>query len=116
MGRNDISTLVPGKAADLTLLDWSSLSYAGGRNDPAECNVLSGDARMVDTVIVNGEIVVEKGRLLRMTNGRKAHMLIRLVMNYFRGLLSTFPPFKKKSFRLYRNLQEGRYERKKLAY
>ena len=37
---------------------------------------------------------------------------MRLVMNYFRGLLSTFPPFKKKSFRLYRNLQEGRYERK----
>lgn len=64
-GRNDISTLVPGKTADLTLLDWSSLSYPGGRNDPAECNVLSGDVRMVDTVIVNREIVVEKGRLLR---------------------------------------------------
>ena len=30
LGRNDTGTLVPGKAADLTLLDWSSLSYAGG--------------------------------------------------------------------------------------
>ena len=54
---------MPGKAADLTLLYWTSLSYAGGRNDPADCIVLSGDARMVDTVIVNGEIVVEKGAI-----------------------------------------------------
>ena len=126
LGRNDISTLVPGKAADLTLLDWSSLSYAGGRNDPAECNVLSGDARMVDTVIVNREVVVEKGRLLRIDEWQKSayadeisHELLQRAskhFHYFRGLLSTFPPFKKKSFRLYRNLQEGRYERKKLAY
>ena len=71
LGRNDIGTLVPGKAADLTLLDWTSLSYAGGRNDPADCIVLSGDARMVDTVIVNGEIVVEKGRLLRIDEWQK---------------------------------------------
>ncbi len=99
LGRNDIGTLVPGKAADLTLLDWSSLSYAGGRNDPADCIVRSGDARMVDTVIVNGEIVVKKGDCYALTNGRKVHMLMRLVMNYFRGLLSTFSPFKKKSFR-----------------
>ena len=26
LGRNDIGTLVPGQAADLTLLDWTSLS------------------------------------------------------------------------------------------
>lgn len=71
-GRNDISTLVPGKAADLTLIDWNSLSYAGGRNAPAECNVLSGDARMVDTVIVNRECVVEKGRLLRIDEWQKS--------------------------------------------
>ena len=37
------------------------MATAGG----AKCIVLSGDARMVDTVIVNRESVVEKGRLLR---------------------------------------------------
>lgn len=61
-------------------------------------------------------LLLKRGDCYALTNGRKVHMLIRLVMNYFRGLLSTFPPFKKKSFRLYRNLQEGGYERKKLAY
>ena len=61
-------------------------------------------------------LLLKRGDCYALTNGRKVHMLRRLVMNYFRGLLSTFSPFKKKSFRLYRILQEGRYERKKLAY
>ena len=78
LGRSDIGVLEPGKAADLTLLDWSSLSYAGGRNDPADCIVLSGDARMVDTVVVNGEIVVEKGRLLRIDEEQKSKYADRI--------------------------------------
>ena len=41
-------------AADIAILDWSKLSYAGGCYDPVDCIVMSGDARMVDTVIVNG--------------------------------------------------------------
>lgn len=93
LGRNDIGTLVPGKAADLTLLDWSSLSYAGGRNDPADCIVRSGDARMVDTVIVNGEIVVKKGRLLRIDEWQKSayadeisHELLQRASKHFLAL------------------------------
>ena len=45
------------------MLNWSQLQYAGGCNDPVDCIVISGDARMVDTVMVNGVITVEKGRL-----------------------------------------------------
>ena len=44
------------------------MATAGG----AKCIVLSGDARMVDTVIVNGEIVGEKGRLLRIDEWQKS--------------------------------------------
>ncbi len=63
LGREDIGYLAPGMAADITMLNWSQLQYAGGCNDPVDCIVISGDARMVDTVIVNGVITVDKGRL-----------------------------------------------------
>lgn len=61
--RNDIGYLAPGMAADMVLFDWDQLQYAGGKNDPAACIVLSGDSKMVDTVLVNGEIVVKEGML-----------------------------------------------------
>ncbi len=65
LGRDDIGSLRPGMAADITILDWDRLSWAGGCYDPADCIVLSGDARMVDRVIVNGQTVVSGGRLTR---------------------------------------------------
>ncbi len=64
LGRNDIGRLEPGMAADITLMNWNQLQYAGGCNDPAACIVMSGDSRMVDTVIVNGNVVVQSGALL----------------------------------------------------
>lgn len=63
LGRDDIGYLAPGMAADMVLMDWDQLQYAGGKNDPVASIVLSGDARMVDTVLVNGEVRVKKGRL-----------------------------------------------------
>lgn len=52
-------------AADFTLMNWDQLQYAGGCNDPVDCIVLSGDARMIETVVVNGETVVKNGRLTK---------------------------------------------------
>ena len=66
LGRDDIGILKSGMAADLVLMDWDRLDYAGGKNDPVACIVMSGDARMVDTVMVNGKVVVQKGRLLEL--------------------------------------------------
>ncbi len=63
LGRDDIGYLAPGMAADITMLNWDQLQYAGGRNDPVDCIVISGDARMVDTVMVNGRIAVRDGKL-----------------------------------------------------
>lgn len=65
LGRDDIGHLAPDMAADMVFMDWDQMQYAGGRNDPVASIVLSGDPRMVDSVMVNGEIVVKKGKLLR---------------------------------------------------
>ena len=71
LGRDDIGTLAPDKAADITILNWKQLSYAGGCNDPVDSIVISGDARMVDTVICNGIKVVEKHKLTRVNEAEK---------------------------------------------
>ena len=63
LGRDDIGQLAPGMAADIAMLDWNQLQYAGGCNDPVDCIVISGDARMVDLVMVNGTVTVRQGRL-----------------------------------------------------
>lgn len=64
LGRTDIGHLAPGMAADLALFDWDQYQYAGGKNDPAACIVLSGDSKMLDMVFVNGKLVVNKGELV----------------------------------------------------
>ena len=71
LGRNDIGHLAPGMAADFTLMNWNQLQYAGGCNDPVDCIVLSGDARMIETVVVNGETVVKNGRLTKVNEEEK---------------------------------------------
>ena len=71
LGRDDIGYLAPGMAADITMLNWSQLQYAGGNNDPVDCIIISGDARMVDTVMVNGVITVEKGKLSLVNEEKK---------------------------------------------
>jgi cytosine/adenosine deaminase-related metal-dependent hydrolase len=63
LGRDDIGSLEPGKAADLILVDLRRLSYAGAGDDALAALVFSPWPETVDTVMVNGRIVVEAGRL-----------------------------------------------------
>jgi len=63
LGRDDIGSLEPGKAADLVLVDTRRLSYAGAGSDPFAALVFSPWPEPVDTVMVNGRIVVEGGEL-----------------------------------------------------
>jgi cytosine/adenosine deaminase-related metal-dependent hydrolase len=64
LGRDDIGSLEPGKAADLILIDVRRLSYAGASSDLLAALVFSPFPEPVDTVIVNGRVVVEGGSLL----------------------------------------------------
>ncbi|OYD15179.1 8-oxoguanine deaminase [candidate division WOR-3 bacterium JGI_Cruoil_03_44_89] len=64
LGRDDIGTIEPGKAADLVLIDLRKIGYAGAMRDPLSAIVLCGDSHIVDTTIVNGVVVVEDGKLV----------------------------------------------------
>lgn len=64
LGRDDVGSLEPGKAADLVLVDTRRLSYAGGGSDPLAALVFSPWPEPVDTVMVNGRLVVEGGALV----------------------------------------------------
>lgn len=89
LGRSDIGSLEPGRAADLVLLDWSQLQYAGGQGDPVECIILSGDSKMVDTVIVNGKVRVKKGRLTGLDEEREAAHINEVGRKWLRMALET---------------------------
>jgi cytosine/adenosine deaminase-related metal-dependent hydrolase len=63
LGRDDIGSLEPGKAADLVLIETRRLSYAGAGSDPLAALVFSPWPEPVDIVMVNGRVVVEGGEL-----------------------------------------------------
>jgi cytosine/adenosine deaminase-related metal-dependent hydrolase len=63
LGRDDIGSLEPGKAADLLLIDTRRLSYAGAGSDLLAALVFSPWPEPVDTALVNGRVVVESGEI-----------------------------------------------------
>lgn len=63
LGRDDIGSLEPGKAADIVAIDTRRLSYAGAGSDPLAALVFSPWPEPVDTVMVNGRLIVENGEL-----------------------------------------------------
>jgi cytosine/adenosine deaminase-related metal-dependent hydrolase len=63
LGRDDVGSLEPGKAADVILVETRRLSYAGAGSDILAALVFSPFPEPVDTVIVNGRVRVEEGTL-----------------------------------------------------
>jgi 8-oxoguanine deaminase len=61
LGRDDIGTLVPGKRADIAMFDLRGLGYSGA-GDALSALLLCAPAP-VDTLVVDGRIVVEAGEL-----------------------------------------------------
>jgi cytosine/adenosine deaminase-related metal-dependent hydrolase len=83
LGRIDIGHLAPGMMADFVILNWSKLSYAGGKHDPVAAIVLSGDARMIDHVFVNGKQVVTHGSLSELNEEKTAEYINHCSMKLF---------------------------------
>jgi cytosine/adenosine deaminase-related metal-dependent hydrolase len=63
LGREDIGSLKVGKAADIALFDMRQIGYAGAAADPLAALLFCGNNHTARTVIVNGQVVVENGKL-----------------------------------------------------
>ncbi|EJE53205.1 cytosine deaminase-like metal-dependent hydrolase [Acidovorax sp. CF316] len=63
LNRDDIGALAPGMSADFVAFDMSSVGFAGAGHDPVAALVFCTPAN-VDTSVINGRVVVERGRLL----------------------------------------------------
>ena len=64
LGRDDVGSLEPDKAADVILIDTRRLSYAGAGSDILAALVFTPFPEPVDTVMVNGRVVVSGGQLV----------------------------------------------------
>ena len=65
LGRDDIGELAPGKAADIAIFDLNGIDFAGAWADPVAAVLFCGASHKARWVVVNGEVVVEERRLVR---------------------------------------------------
>lgn len=65
LNQHVIGSIEEGKAADMFLVNSNRLGFAGGQYDPVSALINTGDTQIVDMTIVNGEIVVRDGRLVK---------------------------------------------------
>jgi cytosine/adenosine deaminase-related metal-dependent hydrolase len=61
LGRDDIGSLEPGKRADIALFDLRGVGYSGA-GDAISALLLCAPAR-VDTLVIDGRVVVDGGEL-----------------------------------------------------
>ncbi len=64
LGRDDVGHFAPGMAADVVLYGLDDLGLAGAMHDPVAALALTTGIRRARWVMVNGEVVVDEGRLV----------------------------------------------------
>jgi 8-oxoguanine deaminase len=71
LGNDHIGRLEPGAAADVVLFNIDKVAYAGGAStDPLAALIMCGTSHHVDWSIINGRIVVERGRIQGLAESR----------------------------------------------
>lgn len=63
LGRDDIGSLEAGKCADFFTLDLNTIEFAGGLHDPVAAVVFCSP-KGAKTTVVNGNVVVDDGRIV----------------------------------------------------
>ena len=84
LGRDDIGSLEVGKAADLFLVNTKHLSMVGVLEDPKSLFGTVGYHRPVDYTMINGEVVVREGKLVKIDEDvvvDKAQGLVERLLN-----------------------------------
>lgn len=69
LGRTDTGILAVDKAADIVLIDLNDVAFAGC-HDPIVALVSCGNSSIVDTTIVNGQVIVQCGELITSDIGK----------------------------------------------
>jgi len=65
LGRPELGRLRVGDAADVAIFRLDRIDFAGAMHDPASAILFCGSGVRADTTIVNGEILVDGGHLVR---------------------------------------------------
>ena len=86
LGRSDLGRLAPGCKADLTVIRLDAVEM-GQVFDPIQALVLAGSGRDVDTVVVNGRIVMQDRQL----PGIDLAALRDRAQAQYEKLISTYP-------------------------
>jgi cytosine/adenosine deaminase-related metal-dependent hydrolase len=68
LGRDDLGRLAPGARADVVVVDLRQ-PHHGAVHDPIKSLVECGTGTDVETVIVDGQVLVEGGRATRLDEG-----------------------------------------------
>jgi len=63
LGRSGMGVIAEGALADLVLWDLDTLELAGSRSDPLAAMLFSAASPRAHTVMIDGEVVVEDGRI-----------------------------------------------------
>ena len=83
LGRDDLGQIAVGMAADFFLVDMNRMELTGAQFDPKSMLCTVGLKGSVDYTVVNGEIVVKEGRLVRVDEERtveKANLAVKKYM------------------------------------
>ena len=62
LGRQDIGSLEPGKAADFIAINLERIDYAGALHDPVAALIFCAPVK-VDYNVVGGKVIVKEGQL-----------------------------------------------------
>lgn len=88
LGRDDIGTLAPGKAADIIGVNLNQIQFAGANHDYIAALVFCGVPK-VDYSLVNGELRVDRGEVVGVDLGeviaRQNEMALKLVQKAVDG-------------------------------
>ena len=90
LGRTDIDSLEAGKAADLFAIDVSKLDMVGAVHDPMDLLGRVGYQNEVSMTMVNGQVVFQDGKLLRVDErslASKAEQVCRQLLSQVPGIL-----------------------------
>lgn len=82
LGRDDIGSLEVGKAGDLFMIDVQQLEMVGAKLDPKNLLGTVGWKGSVECTVVNGEVVVEAGRLVGVDEDTAVRKADELVEDY----------------------------------